>query len=363
MTLNMFCQPFGNLGIPNHTREFIRGIMANGVDVRMIPLMPKIAGGVTADYDLTPDLTKNMGKLDRNAPSICFWYPPVFEEVLGVYPKNIGYYIFEYDNIPQEWVDVMNTLDVVCTASQWGVDVLKKNGVTKPCKVIPGGVNSKVFYPLEKSESKNTILGAYQFIHVGKAEVRKGTLELLQAFNRTFKGSNDVRLILMVDNGNVSSEEFLKKYVDEGLFKYPTDNIVPLSFVDDIAEIYRDSDCGVFPSKAEGIGLPITEAMACGLPVIVSKNSGMTEYITEKNAIVLTEGTASKIYDPKYFPVAGERGTWTTPSIEEIGAKMRWAFENQELASKIGQVAAEDMKKYSWEAAGKKFKEEVLDAP
>jgi glycosyltransferase involved in cell wall biosynthesis len=323
-----------------------------------MPIMPKIAGGETSDYDLTSDITSNMGKLDRNAPAICFWYPPMFDEVLGVYPKNIGYFIFEYTDIPKEWVDNMNQLDVVCTASKWGVEVLKKNGVTTKCVVVPGGVDTKIFYPA--NEKRND--GVTRFIHVGKAETRKGTIELLQAFNKTFKGDRSVELTILIDNGNITSKSFLNKCVEEKLLIHPVDNIHPLSFIPDLASLYRQHDCGVFPSKAEGIGLPITEAMACGLPVISSNYSGMSEYMNEENAILLKNNSIAKIYDPKYFPVAGERGTWAMPSIDEIGEKMLWVKNNIEEARKIGFRASEDMKKYSWEAAGKKFIDEVLNA-
>lgn len=359
MTLNFIGQIYGNLGIPNHTRAFIRALEKAGVDVRPIPTHGKIAGGgKMADYDLTPDITSKLGKIDNNAPAICFWYPPTFDEVLGVFPKNIGYFIFEYTVIPKEWIEIMNNLDVVCTASQWGVDVLKANGLTTKAVVVPGGVDTKIYYPRQEELS---VERPYRFIHVGKAETRKSSLEILQAFNKAFKGDRSAELIFMADNGKTTSENFVSFWEKEGLFKYSTDNIYPISYVDDIARMYRESDCGVFPSKSEGIGLPITEAMACGLPVITSKYSGMTEYVTDENAIVLKNGTMTKIYDPQYFPVAGQMGVWLSPNIDEIADKMLWAFNNKYEAKKIGAIAAADMKSFSWERAAKKFKQEVLD--
>jgi glycosyltransferase involved in cell wall biosynthesis len=356
MKLNFFGQIWGNLGVPNHTRAFIRGIQRNDIKVNIIPMFSKIAGGETANYDIDDSITKSLGRgVDINAPALCFWYPESFATMLGIYPKNIGYFIFEYTKFPKLWVDELNKLDIVCTASKWGVEVLKQNGVISRCVVVPGGVD------VSKYKFNPTRSGPFRFLHVGKYEARKSTIELLIAFNEAFQGNPEVRLTLMCDNLQVGKTSVDVLNDLKGSFKYPTTNIDPISFVDDLVYVYNTHHCAVFPTKAEGIGLPITEAMACGLPTIASYNSGTTEFLNDQNAILLTRGREAQIYDKNFFPTVGERGVWQSPDINEIIQKMVWVKENYEKAFDIGANASTYMREnFTWDRVGKIFKEEVL---
>jgi glycosyltransferase involved in cell wall biosynthesis len=49
-----------------------------------------------------------------------------------------------------------------------------------------------------------------------------------------------------------------------------------------VAELYRSHDCFLWPSKAEGVGLPPMEAMATGMDVVCAYNSGMMDYLDDE---------------------------------------------------------------------------------
>ncbi len=347
--INFFCQPYGkNVGIPNHSREFINGLESIGVKVQTIPLFQKMANGAPS-YSGRPNI---------NNPALCFWYPNIYDETLGAFSKNIGYYIFEYTLIPKIFIDNINALDAICTASEWGRCVLRNNGVSVPIYVIPGGVSTKFLnkYLIEPKLQSDV----FKFIHIGKAEKRKGTELLIRSFNKAFQGSKKVTLTLLINNPhipNFNPNIFLKDL----RLEHSIDNIKVLDSVEDISDLLAVHNCGIFPSMAEGIGLPIVESMGLGLPVIVSNNSGITEYVNDSNSILLKDLIKVEVYDPYFFPNSGIFGSWDSPKEEELIEKMIWATKNRDEIKKIGNNAKQYMTdNYTWKQSAQKFTDQLL---
>jgi len=351
--LNFFGQYYSCLGIPNHTRSFANALIDNIGDVKLVPIQPG-----NDPYGMTSKLTSRFVKPDPSYPSLAFWYPDTFPSIFNNVPgtpKKMGYYIFEYTIIPKSYVDVLNTLDAVCTASHWGVEVLRKNGVTVPCHIVPGGVDATIF----NSASRNLDSKRFRFLHMGKAESRKGTTLVIKAFNEAFKGDRKIRMSLFIDNPHLrqfDADMFLHGLQEDLQLQYPLSNVDVRHFENDITNIYNTHHAAVFASKAEGIGLPIVEAMACGLPTIVPFNSGITEYANDANSILIKNLVEEPIFDLNFFNKQGEFGTWNSPKVEDLKEKMIWVYDNYEKAQQIGKVAEQDMKNnYSWDLAAKKF--------
>jgi glycosyltransferase involved in cell wall biosynthesis len=357
--LNFYSQFYGILGIPIHARYFADALIDKMQDSRLLQLTPpdpSLSGLVSSPHDgITQKLKDKMGSPILDSTNLVFWYPQSYKQIPFGKGKRIGYYIFEYTKISKSIVETINTLDAICTASKWGVEQLKANGVTIPCHVIPGGVDSSIF----NSSKRNLDSKIFRFLHVGKKEERKGTDLLIRSFNKAFQGNRKVKLSLYIDNPHVAgfnSEMYLHE-IGKTL-QFPYGNIDVLHFYHDITDVYAKHHCAVFPTRAEGIGLPIVEAMACGVPTIASFNSGVTEFATDKNAILLKNLKEMPVYDPVFFPVSGENGVWNTPTEEELIEKMLWVYNNYGEASKIGDFAEKDLRdNYSWSLAAEKFKE------
>lgn len=344
--LNFIGQFYGNMGIPNHTREFAKSL-SKKLDLTIIPLSKDKDG-----FDIG-SLKKNIGKPNTKNPSLCFWYPNSFDDVLGYYPVNIGYFIFEYTNIPKDFVNSINKLDVICTASDWGAKVLRDNGVIIKIKVIPGGVDGEVFNSSTKKLSDNE----FRFLHIGKVENRKSTELVISSFNKAFKGNKKIILSLLIDNPHINdfvAERYL--YSMQQYLEFPIDNIKVFHNVKDITDMYNTHHVGVFPSKAEGIGLPIVEAMACGMPVITCLNSGITEYADKSRCILVENLVERPIYDRHFFPEKGKLGTWLEPTEDELIKKMIYCYEDFKEVEKVGLSAEKWMhENYTWDIAADKF--------
>ena len=74
------------------------------------------------------------------------------------------------------------------------------------------------------------------------------------------------------------NDEWMRGRVDEVLARATRpDRVEVLGFVDDLVDLYRGASALVFTSRAEGFGLPIVEAMACGTPVVAFDNTSIPE--------------------------------------------------------------------------------------
>lgn len=340
--LNFFCQPYGDLGIPIHSRALADEFKQQLEQFRMIPIF-------RTGEKLEKKYQDMVGKPDMDAFSLTFWYPNVYPD-FKVSDINIGYYIFEYTKIPRDFVNKMNDMETVCTASKWGRDILIANGVRTPVVVFRGG-------GIASKEARKEPSDVFRFLHIGKFEDRKGTVQLIKCFNQAFEGNKDIRLTLSIDNPHVkgfSAEAqvaALAKYL-----KFPSNNVDIIHHVKNVSDLYLTHDCGVFPTKAEGIGLPIVESMAHGLPVITCYNTGITEYANDRNSILIKNLKEEPIYDQHFFPNKGEFGTWMSPSDADLIEAMKMAISNRSKLQEIGNNAKRFIaEEFSWNKSVKDF--------
>lgn len=283
--------------------------------------------------------------------NLIFWYPDSYYRPNK--NKTVGYYIFEYDIIPTSYIEFINKLDGIVTASKWGKQVLIDNGIKIPIGISQVGYNKVLLFNdndisiIRHSDSK------YRFLHFGKAERRKSTEKLIRAFNEEFKNDPNIELVLSIWNHHIPNFNPYT-YIRNLNLKYGIDNIVILP--DKINNYIKHflltkCDCAIYPSCAEGIGLPIVEAIEMKLPVITCYNSGITEYINkDENMALLIDNLEEKpVYDPYFFPNEGEYGFWLEPSINEIKKAMNYAYGNQtEMVIKSNNANNYLSKNFSW---------------
>ena len=159
--------------------------------------------------------------------------------------------------------------------------------------------------PSFSSSSSSSSRSKFEFLSIFKWERRKGWDILLRAYFRAFGPQDDVRLRLRTyvpsflgGDINITSriEEFALaatglplQQLAEVVWERGTDEARRENGMSrgEVRDLYYLADCFVLPTRGEGWGLPVAEAMAMGLPVIVTNYSGPAAYATEENSYPL----------------------------------------------------------------------------
>lgn len=157
----------------------------------------------------------------------------------------------------------LNVANLITTDSQYTAQCAKDIFGIDPAHVIYIGIDSETFHPngLVKSVNKNEPL---RLIFVGTNSTRKG-FDLLPKIMQQL--GDDFQLFY---TSNAEQYEPLPK----NMIQLP-----PQKTAQDLAKAYRTMDALVFPSRLEGFGLVVAEAMASGLPVVITNGSALTELV------------------------------------------------------------------------------------
>lgn len=176
--------------------------------------------------------------------------------------------------------------------------------------VLPYGVDLTQFRQAEKSDD------VFRILYVGRITLRKGVHYLLQAFKELNLPNAELLLIGQLDP---PLEPVLKQY--QGWFKH-----LPSVPKIELYRYYSNSSVFVLPSLADSFALVVLEAMACGLPVIISDHTGAQEALSEN--------------------VNG----FITP-IRDTGAlknRIGYFYENEEARREMGVAAARQAHAMTW---------------
>ncbi|HZJ46241.1 MAG TPA: glycosyltransferase, partial [Pyrinomonadaceae bacterium] len=223
-------------------------------------------------------------KIEPSGVQVSYGQADAFKTKYGEY--KIGFTMLEVDGLPASWVQSANMMDEVWTPSTFNRETFKRSGVTKPIHVIPLGVNPAYFNPGIKGYR---IDGPFTFLTMFEWGERKAPEILLKAFNDEFGSSEDVVLICKAYNQDPAVHipaQVRNYYLKDsgGRIVFSINEVVP-SY--QLGSIYRSVDCFVLASRGEGWGLPILEAMACGLPVIATNWSAQCDFISNDTAYLL----------------------------------------------------------------------------
>lgn len=270
-------------------------------------------------------------------------FPTSFDSMQN-HKFRVGYTMFETDKLPdgKNWAGkygdagkmINEFCDLLIVPCKHNIQVFRNAGVKIPIEVVHNGLHPTTYPLLDRTKrSKNH---KYTFTIMGTLSIRKNSGAVISAFIDLFKDKDDVRLIVKTQSGTHGHMEFDKSVGDIKIIDAIYDD-------KQMRNLMKETDCFVFPTHGEGFGLPPIEAAATGLPVIIAANTGMLEYADPRYFLVVSSD--KKAPAQRYPKDWGDVGNWYMPDYDELKEKMKWAYDNQVEAAKMGLEASNYIRK------------------
>lgn len=262
---------------------------------------------------------------------------------------KIAYTMVESSAVPTQWVEVLNSyFDAAIVPDEALVEVYKQSGVKIPLFVLPCPLYLEEFLTKEPKKQKNM---PFVFGISAGFWPRKNQKMVIEAFIKEFGNSPDVQLKLHGRFGEESPKQELINLIK----KYKVKNIefIEKSFSRaEYLSFMASLDCYVFLSKGEGFSITPREALALGIPCIVSNN-------TAQKTICATDyvrSVSSCIQEPAYYSHIGTHvGYEFNCTLYDAQKALRDVYENYHLYLKKAEQGREWVKQYHYTNLKQKF--------
>lgn len=285
---------------------------------------------------------------------------------------NAGMIFFENTRIDDLAKRRASYFGRILAGSTWNAEVLRAAGIDD-VRVALQGVDLSRFKPRPKTGAYD---GRFVVFSGGKLEYRKGQDIALCAFKVFHEKHLDSVMLtawqnpwpqvantitasglvegspVIGDDGSMAIEDWC---LANGL---PAGSVVDLGEMANhrVAEVLADVDVGIFPNRCEGgTNLVAMEAMAAGIPVILSDNTGHKDLIRSNAAHVLTE--------QRPIVGGGEIGTegWGESSVDQAAAALEKAYTDSGDARRRSGMGIVFMRDWSWQRQVMRLLGEIED--
>lgn len=230
-----------------------------------------------------------------------------------------------------------NADHVITISNSTKKDLLKNYEIGKnQITVAYPGYNDQLYKPISDNLRINAIkekyrIGENYIIYIGTIQPRKNLSRLIEAF----VSIDNLKLVIV----GKTSGEGKEGWMYEDILKLPeklniSDKVIFTGFIDkeELKYLLNGAKAFILPSLYEGFGIPVIEAMACGIPVIVSDVSSLPEIV----------GSAGLLINPN--------------STDQIEMAIRNIITDKKLHERLAKKGIERAKRYSW----KKMAKQVL---
>lgn len=245
--------------------------------------------------------------------------------------------------LPEAWHDWIHDCDRPLVYSQFAADVVEEATGVRPA-VAYHGVDLATFTPLDRTEAKRQVGVADHFVvgTVAANQQRKNLPALVDAFARFAHDKPDALLYLHAPlSGTWDLPELVRQF-HVGHKTHFTERYDLNRGVDEreLVTIYNSFDVFVLPTMAEGFGLPIVEAQACGVPVLATDYSACPELLPDDfcRLTVLTMLVMNRNLEQAVVDVA------------DIAAKLEALYHDRDRLTQLAHLARTNAANFTWQA-------------
>lgn len=283
-------------------------------------------------------------------------YPPYTDRMVGSV-RAVHCYGWEESAFPRKYVEAFNRdLDVISVMSSYVKEVLVQNGVEIPIEVVGLGADHILEYeplPVSCFEPRS-----FHFVHISSCFPRKGADILVNAFCREFRRSEDVRLIIKTfANPHNDIEDIVAKSFAQYRQHAPIEIIWESFSPGEMRYVIENSQCLVAPSRGEGFGLPVAEAMLLGVPVIATIHGGHADLCSPEWMWPVEFRLA-----PAHTHLTEGESYWAEPDGDSVAARMREVYKcgREEAAARTERAKAYVRANFTWERVALSHEEACL---
>lgn len=287
-----------------------------------------------------------------------FCFPPHLDDMPAKI-KLIHSYGWEETGFPQKYVDEFNQeLDLVSVLSQSVGKHLRDSGVRVPIVVTGAGVDHLLrtdATPLPIALENE--LRAFRFLHISSCFPRKGVDVLLRAFEAGFNQDDAVTLIIKTfPNPHNTVKRELEEMRKENPH-FPHVIVIDEDWSQEkILGLYRAAHTLVAPSRGEGFGLPMAEAMLFEVPVITTNWGGQTDFCDASNA-----WCCDYTFAKADTHMGLTHSLWAEPDQTHLTRLMRemTKLTDAEKLQKVQRAKERILANYTWGQTAKKLRQAI----
>jgi glycosyltransferase involved in cell wall biosynthesis len=206
---------------------------------------------------------------------------------------HIGIMAVEAPPLCMTWAMILNQMEKPFIISEFGTEAAKKSGVFE-AEHLQIGIDTKAWRPStseEKKESRSALYGieddTFIVLTVADNQERKNLAAGMEIFKEFSKDKKATYVLITRENSIVGWR--LRDYAQEiGILN----NFMIFERGMPFSELwmhYASADCFLLPSKAEGLGMPLLEAMSMKIPCIATKCTGMKELLSDGRGYLVEE--------------------------------------------------------------------------
>lgn len=260
---------------------------------------------------------------------------PAFYQFIGNSSYKVGYTAWESTKIQSGWEEKLSLIDELWVPNEFCKNVFSEY-FDKNIRVFHHGI-SEVFTPV-----KREVNDKFVFLHMGFPAVRKNLKDSVDAFLELYAGNKDVELwIKGYDTSTIFTTEKNIKLIS-GSIPYP-----------ELNNLMHRANALIYPTWGEGFGFIPLQAMATGLPSIITSGWADYEYLAEDLIIntTLEESPWQSIHPGKMFK----------PDFDSIVYNMNIVYQDYDEYSELFYKNTDHIHdEWSWENKVSNFFEEFL---